>query len=100
MRQSQFVQISPTRRFIPCSLHKSILGALIRKNHAGAFFVMGTETRDASTPTEERSARPIRDYDAFIVKCVFMGTLVAAVGGWLWLLGKGAVAVARAMSSL
>jgi hypothetical protein len=29
-----------------------------------------------------------------------MVTLAAAIGGWLWLLAKGAVAVARAMSSV
>lgn len=28
------------------------------------------------------------------VKCVFMLTLIAAICGWLWLLGKGLIAIA------
>jgi hypothetical protein len=51
-------------------------------------------SRDAAR-NHNQSAR-----NALIVKFVFMLTLIAAIGGWLWLLGKGAVAVARAMSSV
>jgi hypothetical protein len=60
------------------------------------FLPMARDTRDASTITGERTVRP--DHAAIntlIVKCVFMITLFAAIGGWLWLLGKGAVAIAR-----
>jgi hypothetical protein len=59
--------------------------------------------REANSVSEDNRVRPVRDHAAtntFIVKCVFVVTLVAAICGWLWLLARGAVAVARAMSSL
>jgi hypothetical protein len=61
-----------------------------------AFRIMDKNSHDAISVSEDSRARRSHDQaasNALIVKCVFMLTLLVATSGWLWLLGKGAVAI-------